>query len=66
MSSSPHLKTSDSIDRLMIDVVIAMLPAAIIGIYFFGARALMHILISVATCILAEWLYNRITKRNRQ
>lgn len=65
MSSSPHQKTTDSIDRLMIDVVIAMVPAAIIGIYFFGARALMHILISVATCVLAEWVYNRLTKREQ-
>jgi len=47
----------------MIDVVIALAPASLIGIYFFGIRALAVILVTVASCLVSEYLVRLILKR---
>ena len=56
-SSSPHVKKPTSTRAIMIDVCIALLPACIMGIIYFGLNALLLLLISVASAILSEYFY---------
>lgn len=63
LSSSPHVKQKDKISGIMLDVIIALIPAMFAGVYFFGLRALAVIATSVASCVLFEYLYQRITKK---
>lgn len=63
VSSSPHIRSNDSTERIMRDVVIALLPAAIFGVYNFGSRALIITIISILSCVGMEALFQYITKR---
>ena len=59
ISSTPHIhQKGASTSRVMLDVVIAMLPAAVAGIIIFGLRALWVILTCVASAVIAEFLFN--------
>ena len=62
-TSSPHVKGKNSTARIMRDVVIALLPALIVGVVVFGLRALMVTLISIAACLVAEGLVNAVFHR---
>ncbi len=64
LSSSPHAHSPVSTRTVMRDVVIALLPALIGAVYFFGLRALVVTLISVAACVFFEWGWCKLTKRN--
>lgn len=59
VSLSPHIHSSNSINRCMWNVVIAMLPAMAVAIWTFGAPALFTVLISVGACLATEYLINR-------
>ena len=59
---APFLKNKDTIGTIMRDVVIALLPAALFGIYRFGFRAFLLLLLSVTTCVLTEHVCKRIRK----
>ena len=62
VASSPLIRdTSVSTRRLMGDVVIAMLPTALAAVWFFGAPALGLILVAVASAVLSEAVYQRLT-----
>lgn len=63
VSSSPHIKYGDRISSIMLDVVIALLPALCAGVYFFGLRAFALVLTTVASCVLSEYIYEKITKK---
>ena len=56
VSLSPHFQSQTTTDVLMKDVLIALAPAALVSILFSGWRALMLLVVSVATCVLCEWL----------
>ena len=56
VSLSPHFQSQTTTDVLMRDVLIALAPAALVSILFYGWRALMLLVVSVATCVLCEWL----------
>ena len=62
ISSSPHVHSPVTTQTIMRDVLIALAPAAIGGVYFFGLRALMVMLISVAGCVFFEWLCSKMMK----
>ena len=62
ISSSPHVHSSVTTRTIMRDVLIALAPALIGGIYFFGFRALLVTLVSAAACVFFEWAYCRIAK----
>jgi electron transport complex protein RnfD len=47
----------------MLDVLIALTPAGVMGVYFFGLRALILILITVTSCVFFEWGFQKATKR---
>ena len=63
VSPSPYIKSSDTVQSIMIDVLIALLPALVFGIYVFGFRALLLTAVSVAACIFFEWGFEKISKR---
>ena len=64
ISSSPHIHVSMTTRVIMRDVVISLLPALAGSVYFFGFRALLVTLISVAACVFFEWGYDKILKRH--
>lgn len=61
VSSSPHLRDNSSTTGVMRDVCLALLPAGIAGIYYFGWNALVLMLVCVASCVLAEYAYQKVT-----
>ena len=63
ISSSPHVHAPTSTRTIMRDVLIALLPALIGGVYFFGFRALMVTLVSVVACVFFEWVWCRLRKQ---
>lgn len=63
VSSSPHIRNEDSTRQIMLDVVIALLPALAVAVFVFGARSLIMTVISVLGCVFFEWLYNKLLKK---
>ncbi len=63
VSSTPHVRAKDSTARIMLTVAVALLPAAGFGVWHFGRKALLLILITVASCVLSEWLFCLIAKK---
>lgn len=59
VSASPHTLSPVGTSTLMKDVVIALIPASIFGIYNFGLKALLVILTCIATCLLTEYIYEK-------
>ena len=62
VASSPHIRGDFRTSRLMLDVVIALLPALLVGSFVLGARALAVTAVCVATAVGTEWLYSLVTK----
>ena len=58
MSAGPHIHSKDSSSRIMLDVIIALLPAAVAGVILFGPRAAIVILTCVVSAVLSEYLFN--------
>ena len=61
-ASSPHIRGNFRTQRIMLDVVIALIPALLVGAFVLGFESLLIALISVAAAVLAEWLYCAVTK----
>ena len=55
VSPSPHIHSKDSTKSLMLDVVIALIPAVVCSVVFYGWQELMVLGVSVASCVLLEW-----------
>ena len=62
ISSSPHVHSKVTTQTIMRDVLIALIPALVGSVYFFGFRALMVTLISVAACMFFEWGWCKMMK----
>lgn len=62
ISSSPHAHAPATTRTVMRDVLIALLPALLGSICFFGPRALMVTLVSASSCIFIEWIYRKLMK----
>lgn len=63
VSSSPHVRAKDTTSRIMLYVIIALLPASIFGIVNFGYKALVLILVTIASCVASEWIFNIIVHK---
>ncbi len=63
VSFSPHIHSSFGSDDLMRDVAIALLPAAVFGVWNFGLQALIVIAVCVSTCVFTELIYELLMKR---
>ncbi len=60
---SPHIKHPDNVRNIMLDVIIALMPATLWGIYAFGVRALSIIVVSVLSAVITETIISYITKK---
>lgn len=63
VASSPHIRGDFKTSRLMLDVVIALLPALAVGAVVLGARSLLVALLSVAAAVVGEWIYGVVAKK---
>lgn len=63
VSSSPHVRDRSSTRSIMRDVVIALLPATAVGIWNFRMSAALVVLTTCATCVLAEWIWQKCMKQ---
>lgn len=63
VSGTPHVRSKESIQSIMRDVVIALIPASVMGIYYFGIKALLLIAISIVSSVVFEWGYEKILKK---
>ena len=62
VASSPHIRGNFRTNRIMLDVVLALLPGLFVGVWMLGIRALLITLTSVAAAVVSEWLYSKVTK----
>ena len=62
VSVSPHIRAKNTTASIMRDVLIALTPACAMGVYAFGWRVLLVILISVASCMATEFLFEKLLK----
>ena len=62
ISSSPHVRDKSSTRRIMWDVIFALIPTSIFGIYNFGIRAAVLIAVCIATCLLSEYIWQKCMK----
>ncbi len=62
-SSSPHIRSNENTRSIMLDVIIAMLPALVWAIYNFGFKALLSVVVSIVACLFWEWLYRKLLKK---
>ena len=63
VSMSPHIHEKEGISGIMLDVLIALFPACMAGIYYFGFRASLVILTAIASSVLFEYLYQKFMKK---
>jgi len=65
MASSPHIHTKDSAQRIMLDVVLALLPAAVAAVILYGGKAALMILVCVAAAVVSEAVFNACLKQKQ-
>ncbi len=65
ITSSPHVRARMTTDRIMLCVIIALLPTTIFGIINFGPRALAVIVVTIASCLVSEFLFNLIAHKKQ-
>ena len=64
VSSSPHIHSPEDTPWIMRQVIYALIPGALIGVYFFGIPAITVIAVSVVSCVIIEALWQKLTKKN--
>lgn len=65
ISASPHIRGEEDTRSIMLDVLIALLPALLVGAFMFGLRAVLNTVISVLACMFFEWLYRRMMRKSQ-
>lgn len=63
VSSSPHVRAKDSTNRIMAYVILALLPTTLFGIFNFGPKALLLIVLTIASCVATEWVFEKIVHK---
>ena len=63
VSSSPHISSPVKTKNIMLDVIIALIPALIASVYYFGPRALVVVCVTVASCVISEYISRKVMKR---
>lgn len=63
VSAAPHARSSTSTSGIMRDVIIALIPASVYGVYIFGLNALLIILATIVTCVVTEYTYEKLMKK---
>ena len=62
VASSPHIRGNFRTNRIMLDVVIALLPALAVGAFVLGIQSLLVAVVCIASAVASEWLYSVVTK----
>lgn len=65
VSLSPHAHGNESVEKNMYGVIVALVPAILASIYFFGLGSAVVLLVSVAACVFFEWAITNIFSRPR-
>ncbi len=65
VEASPHIRSGRTTQNIMLDVIIALCPALVASIVIFGLKALMLTVICCTCCVVFEWLFTIITKREK-
>ncbi len=65
VSPSPHVRARHTARSIMLDVIIALCPALVAAVVIFGWRALFVTAFSVSVCVISEWVFELICKRER-
>lgn len=63
MGPSPHIRTSETVEKVMYDVIIALIPAFLLAVYVFGIRAFIVTAVSILSCMVTEYICQRIMKQ---
>ena len=63
VSQSPHLHAKDSVSGIMLLVFVALIPAALAGVWIFGFRAALVLMVSMASCVLSEFAWQKLAKK---
>ena len=63
VSLAPHIRSNDTVRKIMLDVIIALVPAIIGSVYFFGMRSLFLICVSSLACVLTEYVTQKLLKK---
>ncbi len=63
VESSPHIRSAWTTQKIMLNVIIALCPALVMSTYIFGIKALLLTVICCTSCVLFEFAFNKITKR---
>lgn len=63
VSESPHVRSKNTTQRIMLDVFIALIPASAFGVYNFGVPALIRLLVGIFTCVAFEAIYQKAMKK---
>lgn len=66
ISPSPHIHSGDSVSKNMYGVLIALMPALLVSLYFFGLGALIVTLVSIISCVLFEFLIQKFLFKKPQ
>ncbi|HBU12943.1 MAG TPA: Na+-transporting NADH:ubiquinone oxidoreductase subunit D, partial [Clostridiales bacterium] len=64
LSGSPHIRSANSVSKLMLDVIIALVPACVAGVYFFGPGTLLTIALCIISAVGCEAAIQFFTKRD--
>ena len=64
VSCSPHVHAPDGTRDIMLDVLIGLIPAMVGAVFFFGLRSLCVAAVTVAACIVFEYLYRKHLKKD--
>ena len=64
VSASPHVRSNETTTGIMLDVIIALVPALIMSAIYFGTRALVLTAVTVGSAVLAEWVSRKVMKRS--
>lgn len=63
LSSSPHVRSRLTTGQVMYDVILALCPAAVVGVWHHGFHAFMIIAVSILTAVMTEFIFDYVTKR---
>ena len=64
VSSSPHLRSGEDVEKMMWHVNLALLPAVVLSVYYFGFRALAIIVFSIAAAVATEAIIQKATGKD--
>ncbi len=64
VSPSPHVRSRETTTGIMLDVILALIPALAMSVYYFGLRALLLTFVCVISAVLSEYVSRKVMKRN--